>query len=161
MRTNESNSQQTEGRCISFCSMLKNSPIFYSNQHFLSHKKSSFVMVSIVVLKCHSYLSILMNPFFHTFRFYMIKQKEIQHPCPHSKLFPGFRACFFTPSITLSGEKLPKKVFAILYPFILVKIPVLTIDKIFFRLPLGMPQKKVLLLMAGPFRPNGPLPSQR
>ena len=55
----------------------------------VSHKVKSFQQTGFFATGS---LSILMNPYFHTFNWHLqvlIKQKEIQHQCPHSKLFPG------------------------------------------------------------------------
>ena len=47
-------------------------------------------MVLFVILKCYSNF-----PTFNWHLQVLIMQKEIQYQCPHSKLFPGFRACFY------------------------------------------------------------------
>ena len=55
-------------------------------------------MVVFVILKCYSYLSFLINLYFHTSNLHfqvLIMQKEIQYQCPHSMLLPRLRACFF------------------------------------------------------------------
>ena len=52
-----------------------------------------------IILKCNSDLSFLKNPYYSAFNWHLqvlVMQKEIQYQCPYSKLFHGFRDCFFS-----------------------------------------------------------------
>ena len=64
------------------------------------YARTVLLWVVSVILKCNSNLSFFLNPYFRTFNLkhpeVLILQKDIQDQCPHSKLFPGFRACYLS-----------------------------------------------------------------
>ena len=64
-------------------------------------------MVLLVILKCNSNLSFLINPHFHALNWHLqvlIVQKEIQYQCPHSKLFANSGLVFECLGLRLGSD---------------------------------------------------------